>query len=389
MSGHTGSAQQVQQEQHAADELRELRLLRSTINLLQAGDLGVGMADFVAELSDELCLDDVTIESRSERQEVTPAGGSAASPATAGDGSPGAGPTPLPIAPGERFELPLMCGTNVVGTLGARARDGLSPAARLSLERACEMLAVAIDRARILHDEQRTVAGLRELAEMKAAFLGSVTHELRTTVTIIEGFAMLLSRQAEHLDEHQRADFIDRIWHSSRSLGTLVEDLLDLARIEGSGLKVVLQPVDLSSLVPKIVGQMSTVLGHHRVVMSIAPNVAAVSDPGAIERVLINLVSNAAKYTPPATTVGVGLRADAHHAVLTVEDEGPGIPLHERTRVFDRFYRIDNGGEAMVRGMGIGLALVRDLVTLNGGNVTIDDAPGGGARVTVEIPLAD
>lgn len=383
MSGHTGTAAR----QDDADELRELRLLRSTLDLLRADDLGAGMAGFVAELSEELCLDDVTIEASLEwGRAARSAGDLPASPTDPGDGSLAVAPSPLPIAPGERFELELTRGELLVGTLGARARDGLSPSARLSLEHVCEMLAVAIDSARILHVEQRTVAGLRELAEMKAAFLGSVTHELRTTVTIIEGFAMLLSRQAEHLDEHQRTDFIARIWHSARSLGTLVEDLLDLARIEGSGLKVVLQPVDLSSLVPKIVGQMSTVLGRHRVVMSIAPNVAAVSDPGAIERVLINLLSNAAKYTPPATTVAVGLRADADHAVLVVEDEGPGIPLHERTRVFDRFYRIDNGGEEMVRGIGIGLALVRDLVTLTGGSVTIDDSPRGGARVTVEIP---
>ncbi|MGQ0832916.1 MAG: sensor histidine kinase [Microthrixaceae bacterium] len=364
---------------------RELHLLRSMVLLLRSTDVGDALHSFMDTLRDELELDDVTISVM--RDPTAPDGDAERRPPTV-DGSADGGDL-LPIAPGEMFTLVLRRGDRTVGHLSARARDEVSPTTLASLTVLCDVLAVALDTTRVLHDEQRTVAGLRELAELKARFLGSVTHELRTSVTIIEGFAMLLSRQAPLLDERQRADFVARIWNSARSLGSLVEDLLDLTRLESSGINLVIRSVDLSGLVPKIVGQMSVLLERNTVLTSVAPDVVALTDPGSVERILTNLLSNAAKYTPAGTEIAVSLRASAGQAVLTVADRGPGIPASERRRVFDRFYRVDDGGAAAARGMGIGLALVRDLVDLNSGSIIVDETPGGGARFSVSLPLAD
>ena len=364
---------------------RELHLLRSMVLLLRSADVGDALHSFMDTLRDELELDDITISVM--RDPTAPDGDAERRPPIV-DGSANAGDL-LPIAPGEMFTLVLRRDTHTVGHLSARARDEVSPTTLASLTVVCDVLAVALDTTRVLHDEQRTVAGLRELAELKARFLGSVTHELRTSVTIIEGFAMLLSRQAPLLDERQRADFVARIWNSARSLGSLVEDLLDLTRLESSGINLVIRSVDLSELVPKIVGQMSVLLERNTVLTSVAPDVVALTDPGSVERILTNLLSNAAKYTPAGTEIAVSLRASAGQAVLTVADRGPGIPASERRRVFDRFYRVDDGGAAAARGMGIGLALVRDLVDLNSGSIIVDETPGGGARFSVSLPLAD
>jgi signal transduction histidine kinase len=113
----------------------------------------------------------------------------------------------------------------------------------------------------------------------------------------------------------------------------------------------------------------------------------AVADPSAVERIVVNLLSNAAKYSPPGTTVEVAVSRLATKAVLEVTDRGPGIPPEERERIFDRFYRVDNPTTRSKRGIGIGLALVLELVELLAGSVRVGDAPGGGTRFTVEFPL--
>jgi signal transduction histidine kinase len=119
----------------------------------------------------------------------------------------------------------------------------------------------------------------------------------------------------------------------------------------------------------------------------VTPGVIAAADPAATERILANLLSNAAKYAPVDTPIVVTLGQEDGMAVLCVSDRGPGIPPAERERIFDLFYRVDNEAARATRGVGIGLALVRQLVGLLHGTVSADEAPGGGARFRVTVPL--
>jgi two-component system OmpR family sensor kinase len=150
-----------------------------------------------------------------------------------------------------------------------------------------------------------------------------------------------------------------------------------------------LKPIDLTELVPQVVDQMSSIFGGRRVSVVVEPGVTAMGDLSAVERILVNLLSNASKYTPPDSDVEVTLGADDGAAVLTVADHGPGIPEDEREKVFELFYRVNDVMARGTRGVGIGLALTRQLVTQLDGTITVGETPGGGTSFRVTIPLAE
>jgi two-component system OmpR family sensor kinase len=214
-----------------------------------------------------------------------------------------------------------------------------------------------------------------------------VSHELRTTLTAILGFAALLEADGSTLDA-MHADYVARIGRNARSLAVLVEDLLDFARVERSGISVALRPIDLSDLVPNVVDQMSSILDGRRLSTAVLPGVTALADAAAVERILVNLLSNAAKYTPSDTEVSVTLGQEGDVAVLSVADHGPGIPVDEREKVFELFYRSSDASPG-ARGVGIGLALARQLATQLHGTIAVDDTPGGGACFRLTLPLID
>jgi signal transduction histidine kinase len=295
---------------------------------------------------------------------------------------------PATVAPGEVVNIPLLRAGRVVGVLRARATAGLSAPQTDTLFAVCNVLAAALGNARLFQQEQEMVVRLRDVDRMKTTFVSSVSHELRTSVTAIEGFASLLEGDPSTLDDARRADYVERIRRNARSLVVLVEDLLDFARFERAGSEISLRPIDLSELVPQVVEQMSSLLGGRRVSMDIAPGVVAMGDLSAVERILVNLLSNASKYTPEDDAVDIVLERDGASAVLTVADHGPGIPEAERERIFELFYRINDGAGRATRGIGIGLALARQLVHQLDGTITAEETPGGGATFRVTIPLA-
>ena len=295
--------------------------------------------------------------------------------------------SPSSAAPGDIVTVPLQRVGRVVGAFQARAVTGLEPSQMEALLAVCALLAAAIGNVRLYQDEQDMVSRLRDIDKLKTSFIGSVSHELRTSVTAIQGFAGLLEGN-DDLDPERRNDYVERISRNARSLGVLVEDLLDFARFERSGLTAALRSIDLSELVPNVVEQMSSVLGGRAVTTDVEPDVIAMADTLAVERVLVNLLSNAGKYTPPDSAIEVGLQRAGATAVLTVRDHGPGVPADEREKIFELFYRSDESAR-VTRGVGIGLALTRQLVLHLNGTIAVEEAPGGGALFRVTIPLAD
>src|SRR5207244_6758797 len=141
-----------------------------------------------------------------------------------------------------------------------------------------------------------------------------------------------------------------------------VDALLDAPRLERQALSVAPRLVSLSDLVRDVADQLATLLEHHRVEFLISPDVRAFTDPAAVERILGNFLSNAAKYSPPGSTITVTVEPAGARALLAVTDQGPGIPADERTRVFTRFYRSETEATHRTRGAGIGLAIVKELV---------------------------
>lgn len=279
-------------------------------------------------------------------------------------------------------------GWRSVGTFTVRSVEALDEVTAQSLQALCDLLAVAVSNAQLFQREQQAAARLRELDALKNAFLGTVSHELRTSTTAVQGFGDLLTDHWDKLPEERRRELAARIRRQAGSLRHLVDDLLDYARLEHEQLRVSPRQIDLSDHVAQLVDSMAPVVGDHEVVVDTAPGVTAWADHIAVERILANLLSNAGKYSPPGTTVTVTVAPHGDRARLSVADQGPGIPAEERRRVFVRFYRLDNAETVRTRGAGIGLSILHDFADRSGADVTIDDAPGGGALVCIDFPTA-
>ena len=144
--------------------------------------------------------------------------------------------------------------------------------------------------------------------------------------------------------------------------------------------------IDLSATVNAVTDQVSSLLDRHDLRRDVEHGVTAWTDPRAVERILANLLSNAAKFSPPGSTVTVALRERGARAELMVSDQGPGVAADERSRIFSRFYRGDSPAARSTRGAGVGLAIVLDLVEQLGSTIDVGDAPGGGVRFVVTFP---
>lgn len=225
---------------------------------------------------------------------------------------------------------------------------------------------------------------LSEADRMKTVFLSSVTHELQTPLTSIVGFSNLLL-DAGHL-EGEAQEFARRLNRNADVLSKLINELLDLSRLENGGVTLALETVRLSEFLPPVLLQLSGVSADHRLELALQDDVTMRADPGALTTIVTNLLSNAVRFSPAGTTVTVAVAADGPWGELSVLDEGPGVPESDRLRVFERFFRSPDPEVALVPGTGIGLALVAELTQRMGGSVTVDNRPVRGAHFRVSLP---
>jgi signal transduction histidine kinase/GAF domain-containing protein len=234
--------------------------------------------------------------------------------------------------------------------------------------------------------EREATHRLRMLDEMKNMFLEAVSHELRTPLTSILGSALTLEHADPKLKPEDAKDLIGRIAANARKLQRLLGDLLDLDRLQRGILSPQRRPTDVAEVVREAVRE-SDVLGERIVEIEAEPLVASV-DAAKVERIVENLLANAARHTPPGTRVWVRVESGGDGALVTVADEGPGIPEEERERIFEPFQQ---GGSAPnhAPGVGVGLSLVAKFAELHGGRAWIEDRPGGGASFRVLLPSED
>lgn len=298
-------------------------------------------------------------------------------------------PTAVPerLGPGEEALVPLQRSGRVLGALGVRPRAAMGRAEMATVRAVGDVLAGAIAEAQIEEREQEVARRLEEVDLLKTEFLTTASHVLRTPLTAIVGFGSVLETSYDRLSDDQRREFIGRIAHNATALAQLVDDLLDFSRLERHACGVQLHTVDLSAALAELVEKLGDVLGAHHVDLRVTPGVTASTDRSVFERVVSNLLSNAAKFSPPASTIGVGLERHGDHAVVTVDDEGPGVPPDERPHVFSRFYRGHSDAALRTRGAGIGLSVVKRLVEDLHGAVSVGTSPGGGARFAVMLPI--
>ena len=226
----------------------------------------------------------------------------------------------------------------------------------------------------------------KELESLKANFFSNVSHELRTPLSLILGPVERWLKTAG-VDDRLKHD-LEVIYRNARLLLRHVNDLLDVARLEAGKMRVRYADVDLSRLTRFVGLAFESHAAENHIGYSIdAPDgIRAQVDPRRIQRVLLNLLSNAIKFTPAGGSVALVLRAEYNRVAIQVRDSGPGIPVHLREAVFERFRQLSGGSERRHEGTGLGLSIVKEFVTLHNGSVEIKDAPGGGALFQVYLP---
>ncbi len=236
---------------------------------------------------------------------------------------------------------------------------------------------------------QRLLDRITELDQLKSDFFANVSHELRTPLTLILGPTEELLAAADNLSERQR-DQLRVVQRSAHALLRHVGDLLDLARLDSGKTPMHYAPCDLAVVVRAAAEEFHAVAPARRIAyrVDVPDGMTAQVDPEKIERVLLNLLSNAFKFTPPGGRILCRLaRSDDGRALLSVQDSGPGVPPGSEQAIFERFRQVQQGTTREHGGTGLGLAIAKEFVDLHRGAISVSPAPGGGALFQVEIPL--
>jgi signal transduction histidine kinase len=232
---------------------------------------------------------------------------------------------------------------------------------------------------------------LREVDQLKSRFFASVSHELRTPLTLLLApTESLLAEEVGRLAGQARR-FVELIHANALKLLQQINDLLDLARLDAERMELNVAPVDLGPLVGALVRTAEPLASQRGIELRYAAERSADTVPvdgEKVEKVVLNLISNALKFTPPGGRVEVLLRQTASGARITISDTGIGVPRKDLERIFDRFAQVDASGTRRYPGSGIGLALVKELVELHKGWVDVESEPGIGSRFSVTLPSA-
>lgn len=283
--------------------------------------------------------------------------------------------------------LPLIIPGGVVGVVGIRPRQSerLSLDQDALLETLVSQTALAIQRAILDKSAERT-AVLEESERLYTTLLNSISHELRTPIATIMGATSVLLDQKSVPSDQSRQELGSDIQDATQRLNRLVDNLLDMTRLDSGRLALSLEWSDVNDLIHASVKRVEASLSKHDLIVEVPPNLPLIRiDFVLLEQALVNLLHNAAMYTPPGTRVRVNAQVDGDELLIIVADRGPGLPVEDTQRVFEKFYRAPG---AATGGTGLGLSIVRGLVEAHGGTITAENRPTrGGARFIIRLPL--
>jgi signal transduction histidine kinase len=234
---------------------------------------------------------------------------------------------------------------------------------------------------------QESLARMTELNRMKDDFVAVVSHELRTPLTSIQGYIKTLLQLSPDLEEEQRRSFLEAADRQSERLRRLIEQLLVVSRLESHGEPLVWQPVSLARVTAHVVDELRPRAHGHTFDVRIPPDLPEVeTDEAKLHQILSNLVENALKYAPPDTRVTVKAEPSVHGVVLTVEDEGPGIPADAQVHVFERFFQVDSSHTRRVGGTGLGLYICREMAKAIGARIWLARSDAHGSEFSLFVP---
>jgi signal transduction histidine kinase len=223
--------------------------------------------------------------------------------------------------------------------------------------------------------------------KLKNQFIGHISYELRTPLTNIIGFSELLANPIFGTLSPRQREYLDDIAFSSKTLLAIIDDILDLATIDAGALELKLTPVDVRAVIDHAINGVRERAARARLTLDIAIADEAttfMADESRVRQVLYNLLSNAVGFSKPEGTIHLSCWTEGGTMVFSVEDQGVGIPKEQQRRIFERFESSSQGGKH--RGAGLGLSIVKSLVDLHGGDMTLESEPGRGTKVTVRFP---
>jgi len=278
---------------------------------------------------------------------------------------------------------PLKVGVKSIGVMVVLA-GSLEPA---TVEAIAGLIALGLERTRFLKEMSRAEA-LRQSDELKSALLASVSHDLRTPLTSIRAAVDNLMQKDIEWDKSALDDFHQVISEEVERLTRLVNNLLELARIEAGEINLSKQWGTVSEIISSVLDRCRNAIREHRVLIEVDENLPWIrADSRLIAQALSNIVENAAKYSPLGSEIKVRGEVEAGALVISVTDSGPGVAAEERERIFDKFYRGLQSGEARREGTGMGLAIARGIIEAHGGHIRVENAESGGAIFSFAIPV--
>jgi signal transduction histidine kinase len=278
--------------------------------------------------------------------------------------------------------LPLLSSDKVIGVLGLAGDSAtFNPSDRRLLSGIGVAVGLALDNARLYDQERKRAERLQELAQMRSDFLLTVSHELRTPLTSVKTSAEMLLEEDDSPAESPRGQLIRNIVQGVGRLSTLIGDLVSMARLNNSQLQLNLEPVGTGEMAmaacnlirPLIQTKRQTLYAHFDV-----PGPKVLADQRRFEQILVNLLSNAHRFTPAGGRISVDVREEGDEVIIAISDTGSGIAEHERRVIFEPFYRSREGsGRRVPGGMGMGLAIAKSLTELHGGRIWVGSGEGG------------
>jgi two-component system, OmpR family, sensor histidine kinase KdpD len=287
----------------------------------------------------------------------------------------------------EVLYIPLRAPTRARGVLAVKARNRRLlriPEQRQLLDTFAALIAIALERVHYVEVAQDALVRM-ESERLRNSLLAALSHDLRTPLTVLVGLAESLTLTKPPLSTAQ-LESAEAIQDEARRMSTLVSNLLDMARIESGEVKLNLQWQPLEEVVGSALNATQGMLKQHRLEVNIPRDLPLVRiDAMLIERVLVNLLENASKYTPPGSTVTLAAEVIADRLSVSVSDNGPGLTVGREEAVFQKFTRGER--ESATPGVGLGLAICRAIVESHQGRIVATHRPGGGARFTFTLPL--
>ncbi|MDP9378641.1 MAG: ATP-binding protein [Chloroflexota bacterium] len=241
-----------------------------------------------------------------------------------------------------------------------------------------------------LFEEAASLEAAKEADRLRSQLLATVSHELRTPIAAIQGFASSLkcAEDLGGLPPEMQRDWIEEIESNADRLKRLVTDLLDLSRLEAGALHMNLDLQDIHDVIDELRPNLEVLAGTHPLVIKVQSTLPLLvrCDAERIGQVLSNLVENAAKFSPPESTLVIG--AERHEGVIRigVRDEGQGIPPEDQEKVFERFYQVEGGGHRPTGGTGLGLAICRSIIEAHGGRIWVESQVGQGSIFYIILP---